>query len=200
MLESIQEDYLKWELFSYEATFHVSGHVNCLHVQIWGTKNTHVICEDVHNSPKLSMWCTIGWQTHIAFMRKLSHGVSDISHVWSQSWKNSNCFSFSNRMACHLTGVTMCGHFLIKDFLADGMAVVDQSPVSHAPLVSWLGFFPVAVCEGLCLQNICGWHWKVSYRIFQTFWSVCRNGLLDWCNQGQFPCQGEGVMETNFLS
>jgi hypothetical protein len=40
MLESIEEDYRKWKLFSDEATFHVSGHVNCLHVQIWGTKKT----------------------------------------------------------------------------------------------------------------------------------------------------------------
>jgi len=50
----------------------------------------------------------------------------------------------------------MCGHFLTKDFLADGMAVVDQSPVSYASLVSWLGFLPVGVYEGLCLQNVCG--------------------------------------------
>jgi len=41
-MESIQEDYLKWKLFPDEATFHVSGHVNCLHVQIWRTKKPHV--------------------------------------------------------------------------------------------------------------------------------------------------------------
>lgn len=44
----------------------------------------------------------------------------------------------------------MCEHFLTKDFLAGGMAVVDQSPWYHG-----LGFLPVGVCEGLCLQNVC---------------------------------------------
>lgn len=139
----------------------------------YGVPKPHVICEDVHDSPKLSMWCTIGWQTHISFMRRLSHGVSDlISCVWSQSWKNSNCLSFSNRMACHHTGVTMCGHFLTKDFLADGMAVVDQSPVSHTSLVSWPR---MSSCRSM---------WRIMFA--EHLWVTLENSVQD--NSNNLKC------------
>ena len=115
------------------------------------------------------MWCTIGWQTHISFMRRLSHGVSDlISRVWSQNWKKYNCLSFSNRMACHHTGVTMCGHFLTKDFLADGMAVVDQSPVSHTSLVSWPR---ISSCRSM---------WRIMFA--ELLWVTLENFVQDNSN------------------
>jgi len=47
-----EDDYLNKIVFSNEATFHLSGKVNCHNVKIWGTENTHKIIEQVRDSPK----------------------------------------------------------------------------------------------------------------------------------------------------
>jgi hypothetical protein len=49
MLDSIEQDnqYLQRVMFSDEATFYVSGHVNRHNVRIWGSENPDVIREHV---------------------------------------------------------------------------------------------------------------------------------------------------------
>ena len=46
-------------LFSYEATFHLSGKVNRHNVRIWGTENPRVIVEHVRDSPKCNVFCAL---------------------------------------------------------------------------------------------------------------------------------------------
>jgi hypothetical protein len=61
MLDSIEQDnqYLQRVMFSDEATFYVSGHVNRHNVRIWDSENPHVIREHVRASPKLSVCCAL---------------------------------------------------------------------------------------------------------------------------------------------
>jgi hypothetical protein len=47
--------------FSDEATFHVSGAVNCRNVRIWGSENPHA-CVEHRDSPKVNVFCAISSQ------------------------------------------------------------------------------------------------------------------------------------------
>ncbi|XKL64495.1 hypothetical protein PGB90_004581 [Kerria lacca] len=44
-------------IFSDEATFHVSGHVNRHNCIIWGMEKHTEIQEHVRDSPKVNVWC-----------------------------------------------------------------------------------------------------------------------------------------------
>jgi hypothetical protein len=44
-------------IFSDEATFYLSGHVNCHIIRIWGSEQPHVTKEHETNSPKVNIWC-----------------------------------------------------------------------------------------------------------------------------------------------
>jgi hypothetical protein len=48
--------------FSGEATFHVSGAVNCHNVRLWGSENPHAYVEHQHDSPKVNVFCAISSQ------------------------------------------------------------------------------------------------------------------------------------------
>ena len=50
------DQWLKRWMFTDEATFHVSGRVNCL---IWETENPHVSYELERASPKENVWCGV---------------------------------------------------------------------------------------------------------------------------------------------
>ena len=45
-------------VFSDEATFHVSGKVNC---RMWGSRKPYrpMLCESICDSPKLNVWCDL---------------------------------------------------------------------------------------------------------------------------------------------
>jgi hypothetical protein len=45
--------------FSDEATFQLSGKVNCHNVQIWGTAHPHTTTEHERDSPKQNVFCAI---------------------------------------------------------------------------------------------------------------------------------------------
>jgi hypothetical protein len=48
--------------FSDEATFHVSGAVNCRNVRIWGSENPHAYVGHQRDSPKVNVFCAISSQ------------------------------------------------------------------------------------------------------------------------------------------
>ncbi|GBN54596.1 hypothetical protein AVEN_21553-1 [Araneus ventricosus] len=53
----VDNDFLQRIIFTDEATFHVSGHVNKYNTRIWGSENPHFIIEPVRDSPKVNVWC-----------------------------------------------------------------------------------------------------------------------------------------------
>ena len=48
--------------FSDEATFYVSGAVNCPVVGIWGSDNPHAYVDHQRDSPKINVFCAISSQ------------------------------------------------------------------------------------------------------------------------------------------
>jgi hypothetical protein len=48
--------------FSDEATFHVSGAVNCYNVRIWVFENPHAYVEHQRDSPNVNVFCAISSQ------------------------------------------------------------------------------------------------------------------------------------------
>ncbi|KFM61825.1 hypothetical protein X975_12247, partial [Stegodyphus mimosarum] len=61
MLRRIEDDaeFLKRIMFSDEASFHLSGIVNCHNVRIWGSQNPHEYSEAQRDSPKVNVWCEL---------------------------------------------------------------------------------------------------------------------------------------------
>ena len=46
-------------IFSDEAIFHTSGHVNRRNTIFWGSEHPHVIREHIRDSPKVTVWCAV---------------------------------------------------------------------------------------------------------------------------------------------
>jgi hypothetical protein len=61
-LMSYDDHFLEKVQFSHEATFHVSGAVNCRNVRIWGSENPHANVEHQCDSPKVNVFCAISSQ------------------------------------------------------------------------------------------------------------------------------------------
>jgi hypothetical protein len=61
-LISSDDHFLEKVQFSDEATFHVSGAVNCHNVRIWGSEHPHAYVEHQCDSPKVNVFCTISSQ------------------------------------------------------------------------------------------------------------------------------------------
>ena len=61
MLDKIDNDpdFSKNIIFSDEATFHTSGHVNRHNVRIWAKQNPQEVVERVRGSPKVNVWCAL---------------------------------------------------------------------------------------------------------------------------------------------
>jgi hypothetical protein len=61
MLSRLDYDdaFMKYVVFSDEATFHVSGKVNRHNCRICGSENPHEVMEHECDIPKLNMWCTL---------------------------------------------------------------------------------------------------------------------------------------------
>jgi hypothetical protein len=59
LIQNIDNDnrFLANIIFSDEATFHISGHVNRHNCRIWGEENPHELYEHERDSPKVSVWC-----------------------------------------------------------------------------------------------------------------------------------------------
>ena len=53
--------FLKRVIFTDEAIFHTSGHVNRRNTIFWGSEHPHVIREHIRDSPKISVWCAVTW-------------------------------------------------------------------------------------------------------------------------------------------
>jgi hypothetical protein len=114
------------------------------------------------------------------FQRRPSHGASPSRAIstWSHSW-NSFTHSLFNTMVLSHTAVTRRGHFLMKHFLADGLAVVDQSPGPHVHLIS----HPRNI---FLLQSVkdCVWRTSVDLianfraRILEEFRSMAKGMLI----------------------
>jgi hypothetical protein len=58
---SLDEGFLEKIIFSIEATFHISGKVNRHNVRVWGSENRHAYVEHVRDSPKVNVFCAIGF-------------------------------------------------------------------------------------------------------------------------------------------
>jgi len=56
------DDFLEKVQFSDEATFHISGAVNCCNVRIWGSENPHAYVEHQCDPPKVNVFCAISSQ------------------------------------------------------------------------------------------------------------------------------------------
>jgi len=56
---SSNDNFLEKVQFSDEATFHVSGAVNCRNVRIWGSENPHAYVGHKRGSPKVNVFCAI---------------------------------------------------------------------------------------------------------------------------------------------
>jgi len=61
-LMSSDDHFLEKVQFSDEATFHISGAVNCHNVRIWGSENPHAYVGHKCCSPKVSVFCAISSQ------------------------------------------------------------------------------------------------------------------------------------------
>ena len=59
---SSDDHFLEKVQFSDEATFHISGAVNCHNVRIWGSENPHAYVGHKCCSPKVSVFCAISSQ------------------------------------------------------------------------------------------------------------------------------------------
>ena len=59
---SSDDHFLEKVHFSDEATFHVSGALNCRNVRIWGSEDPHAYVEHQRDSPKVSVFCAISSQ------------------------------------------------------------------------------------------------------------------------------------------
>jgi hypothetical protein len=46
-------------MFSDEATFHISGHLNKHNCVIWATEHQKEIREHMRDSPKVKVWCAV---------------------------------------------------------------------------------------------------------------------------------------------
>ncbi|GBN14641.1 hypothetical protein AVEN_39551-1 [Araneus ventricosus] len=53
----VENDFLERIIFTDEATFHVSDHINKHNTRKWGSENPHFIVETVRDSPKVNVWC-----------------------------------------------------------------------------------------------------------------------------------------------
>ena len=58
-LMSSDDHFLENVQFSDEATFHVSGAINCHNVRIWGCENPQACVERQRDSPKVNVFCAI---------------------------------------------------------------------------------------------------------------------------------------------
>ena len=61
IMEMVEEDesFLSSVIFSDEATFHLSGHVNHHNARIWGTEPPHETLEHIRDSPKVNVFCAV---------------------------------------------------------------------------------------------------------------------------------------------
>ena len=58
---TLDEEFWSSIIYSDECTFHINGIVNRHNSRIWGFENPHAITEFVRNSPKINVWCGIGY-------------------------------------------------------------------------------------------------------------------------------------------
>ncbi len=58
-LSILDPDFENRVIFSDEATFHISGHVNHRNCIIWGSEKPTEIREHIRDSPKVNVWCAV---------------------------------------------------------------------------------------------------------------------------------------------
>lgn len=58
-MTAVDEHFSSRVIFSDEAIFHTSGHVNKRNTIFWGSEHPHVIREHVRDSPKVTVWCAV---------------------------------------------------------------------------------------------------------------------------------------------
>jgi len=136
---------------------------------VLGYRHTNIV---VYNTPQ-----------HFFLFRRPSHRASPwrALSTWSHSWK-SYTHSFFNMMVSSHTAVTRRGHFLMKHFLTDCLAVVDQSPGLPVHLMSPPGIFFLLRMwrtvfgkhHWITLQTFVQGFWKQSEVWRQKFWSAHR--------------------------
>jgi len=102
MLQNMEDEtFLPRLIFSYEATFHLSGIVNRHNVCIWGLQNLQEALEHERDSPKVNVFCALS-QTKVYgpffFAQKTVIGVTYLAML--QNWllpqmsENSEDFIF----------------------------------------------------------------------------------------------------------
>jgi hypothetical protein len=154
--------------------------------------NTH---RDVHFSAHIPL-IQLAWETLVTLMTSLLKTVVVLSRSCTLAvpkLKELQPSVILQQCGVPHSVVTAC------EFLAHGLALVDQSP-----MLLWyqtFGFIAVTLCENLCLQNICGWHWNLPCKDNRSSLKcgernvhphMDRIWLLAWCDQGHwgFTCLG----------
>jgi hypothetical protein len=83
-LKMEEDDFVKRLIFSYEATFHISGKVNRHSVFIWGTEQPHVQIEDF---PKVNVFCAVSLEkVHGSFLFPGTTVTSDSFLDMLENW------------------------------------------------------------------------------------------------------------------
>ncbi|PNF26248.1 hypothetical protein B7P43_G02693 [Cryptotermes secundus] len=87
MLEMMEDEtFISRLIFSDEASFHLSGTVNCHNMRIWGTEHPHETVEHERDSPKVNVFCAVSQDkvygpfslnlqadSHDSFFNKMEH-------------------------------------------------------------------------------------------------------------------------------
>lgn len=74
MLEMMEkyETFFSRLIFSDEATFHLSGHVNRHNVRIWGTEHSHETVEHQRDSLKVNVFCAVSNRFAVLFSSSIT--------------------------------------------------------------------------------------------------------------------------------
>jgi hypothetical protein len=68
-------------VFSDEAIFHLSGHINQLDVRIWRSNSPHAVIEVTRNSHKFSVFCTVSKQYVFGLFCFTEWAVTDVVYL-----------------------------------------------------------------------------------------------------------------------
>ncbi|GBN20652.1 hypothetical protein AVEN_224430-1 [Araneus ventricosus] len=99
-------------IFSEEATFHLSGKVNCHNARVWGTELPHVIVEKGRDSPKVNVFCAISKTKLYGPFFFIEQGVTASVYLdMLQLFPQLTRLSSFNRTGLHLTEAQLSASF-----------------------------------------------------------------------------------------
>ena len=108
-------------IFSDEATFHLSGRVNRHNVRIWVTENLLAVVENVRDSPKPNIFCSISNEKVYGpfFFEEPTVNGMLYSHML-ENWLMPQLNEDSNKMALRFTITKTCEGISIETYHKGG--------------------------------------------------------------------------------